>query len=74
MSTPGYTADATLYRTTSHYRLVGALNQGGGAIHPSAPWETPSCSDCGITWCFWPYECICVDELCNKCICSGSNL
>jgi hypothetical protein len=73
MSTPGYTADATLYRTTSHYRLVGTLNQEGGAIHPSAQRAAFDCSTCGDTWCFDPNYCICIDEWCNHCICSGAD-
>jgi len=35
MSMPGFTAEASLYPTSGHYRLVGTRGQADGAIHPS---------------------------------------
>jgi hypothetical protein len=35
MNMPGFTAEASLYRTSAHYHLVTNLGQAEGGIHPA---------------------------------------
>jgi hypothetical protein len=35
MNTPRFNAEASLYATSEHYRIVGSFRQGNGTIRPS---------------------------------------
>jgi hypothetical protein len=44
MSMPGFTAEASLYKTGGYYHIAGTLNQGEAAIQPAQQfidWGTP---------------------------------
>jgi hypothetical protein len=49
MSMPGFTAEASVYRTSRHYLITQVPARAGGAIHP-ASFVDPSCYvDCHLT-------------------------
>ena len=42
MNIPGFTAEASLYKTEGNYRMIGLQDRGNGNIHPAyAPWAVP---------------------------------
>jgi len=46
MTLPGFNADASLYKTGVHYRLIGALGQGGVQDGRVVPQQFPPCGPC----------------------------
>jgi hypothetical protein len=39
MNIPGFTAEASLYRESEHYRMAGAHTHADGAIQPAGPYR-----------------------------------
>jgi hypothetical protein len=39
MNIPGFTAEASLYRESGHYRMAGAHTHADGAIQPAGPYR-----------------------------------
>ncbi len=35
MAVPGFTAEASFYKTGAHYQMTGALEQDGGTVRPA---------------------------------------
>jgi hypothetical protein len=69
MRVPGFTADASLYRTSKRYRVAATIARVEGVIQP-AIFPRPDCVDrCREYMCVGPDDPYCVDNC--ECVCYG---
>jgi hypothetical protein len=70
MNMPGFTADASFYRSSAHYQvraMLPGLRQGGEVlIHPALPLRCNIFGDCCFT--FFGVTCCCFSDD-GSCIC-----
>jgi len=69
MNMPGFTAEASLYKTSRHYSMAGTVDQSSGTIYPAILRGANCFRNCLNSLCVREDDPYCYDNC--QCICHG---